>query len=405
LRFSHSRPAILTAVGILRLRKGPRAGSAGAAHLAKGAVAQEEQEVKLALVVPGPFGPAHYPAAAPLMAFSCAVLLPKTTLEVTKRLLLEADRLVRHSLQECGAPAPVVWELCSWLEAELPSILELVMPMHVGGVFEEDKALEPEPEPEKRQQLTKYERTRARMEAEEGVQRRLKTEQTEKMLDSAALAAGRAPSNGDGPRFTYEIRWLADGSTMNDGSTMTIRPDEVGSRLTIEGSLADRTAVAGHALTVRTLLERLSALSVFIVYQFCMVLLYGHAGRLTTQNGDFRPGQYAVGQPVRACFSGAWSKAEVVGRIEHAAPAGTPNQQAAAAAKEAKAAREAAAEEARSIASLAEEAEREVEEVETAEARQREHMMAMAKAAATRRELSNRGAARSLEPNAAASAR
>ena len=64
LRLSHSRPVILTAVGILRLRKGPRAGSAGAAHLAKGAIAQEEQEVKLAL------------ATAPLMAFSCAVLLP-----------------------------------------------------------------------------------------------------------------------------------------------------------------------------------------------------------------------------------------------------------------------------------------------------------------------------------------
>ena len=74
-------------------------------------------------------------------------LLPKTRLEVTKRLLIEADRLVRHNLLECGAPAPVLWELTSWLEAELPRILELVMPM--AELFE-DPVFEPEPEPEVR---------------------------------------------------------------------------------------------------------------------------------------------------------------------------------------------------------------------------------------------------------------
>jgi hypothetical protein len=42
---------------------------------------------------------------------------------------------------------------------------------------------------------------------------------------------------------------------------------------------------------VRSLPGRLSALSVFHSYRFCMVLLYGRAGRLTAQNGGFRPGQ------------------------------------------------------------------------------------------------------------------
>jgi hypothetical protein len=29
-------------------------------------------------------------------------------------------------------------------------------------------------------------------------------------------------------------------------------------------------------------------------YRFCMALLYGRAGRLTAENGGFRPGQHAV---------------------------------------------------------------------------------------------------------------
>eukprot|EP01052_Picozoa_sp_SAG31_P015910 SAG31_NODE_1036_length_10221_cov_170.602326_8_plen_164_part_00 len=82
----------------------------------------------MAVVLP-PFGRDRYPVAAPLVAFLCDLLLPKTRLEVTKRLLIEADRLVRHNLLQCGSPAPVLWELTTWLEAELPRILELVMPM------------------------------------------------------------------------------------------------------------------------------------------------------------------------------------------------------------------------------------------------------------------------------------
>jgi hypothetical protein len=37
--------------------------------------------------------------------------------------------------------------------------------------------------------------------------------------------------------------------------------------------------------------ERLSAISISYVNWFCMGLLYGRAGRLTVENGGFRPGQ------------------------------------------------------------------------------------------------------------------
>eukprot|EP01045_Picozoa_sp_COSAG04_P048395 COSAG04_NODE_18545_length_439_cov_0.473529_2_plen_54_part_01 len=49
-------------------------------------------------------------------------------LQVTKRLLKEAARLLSTNLEEFEAPAPVLWELSSWLGEELPKILQLVMP-------------------------------------------------------------------------------------------------------------------------------------------------------------------------------------------------------------------------------------------------------------------------------------
>jgi hypothetical protein len=44
--------------------------------------------------------------------------------------------------------------------------------------------------------------------------------------------------------------------------------------------------------SVRALPRRLSALSVPHSTFFCAALLYGRAGRLTAQNGGFRPGQF-----------------------------------------------------------------------------------------------------------------
>jgi hypothetical protein len=53
----------------------------------------------------------------------------------------------------------VLWELSSWLEEELPRILELVMPgkMLFGDDMDETEP-EPEPEPEFRGVKTKYDR-------------------------------------------------------------------------------------------------------------------------------------------------------------------------------------------------------------------------------------------------------
>ncbi len=76
---------------------------------------------------------------------------------MTKRLLGEAAIRVRTNLEEYEAPAPVLWELSSWLEEELPRILELVMPGKI--LFGDDEPEpEPEPEPEFRGLKTKYER-------------------------------------------------------------------------------------------------------------------------------------------------------------------------------------------------------------------------------------------------------
>ena len=110
--------------------------------------------------------------------------------------------------------------------------------------------------------------------------------------------------------------------------------------------------------------------------------------------------KYTIGQKVLACFSIAaadWAKAEVIGVVEHA-PVVTAPADPKAAAKAAKAAAKAAAEEAQAMADLAETAALEADEIAVAEGRQREHVMAMAKAAAIRRELSNRGGGRELKP-------
>jgi Holliday junction resolvasome RuvABC DNA-binding subunit len=113
-----------------------------------------EQEVRMVVVVPAD---SKYPAEPPLVGFLCSALLPKTCLEVTKRLLGEAATRVRTNLEEYEAPAPVLWELSSWLEEELPRILELVMP---GQILFGDDDAEPEPElePEFRGVKTKYDR-------------------------------------------------------------------------------------------------------------------------------------------------------------------------------------------------------------------------------------------------------
>ena len=119
-----------------------------------GDIVAEEQEVRMVVVVPAD---SKYPAEPPLVGFLCSTLLPKTCLEVTKRLLGEAAIRVRTNLEEYEAPAPVLWELSSWLEEELPRILELVMPGKI--LFGDDEPEpEPEPEPEFRGLKTKYER-------------------------------------------------------------------------------------------------------------------------------------------------------------------------------------------------------------------------------------------------------
>ena len=46
----------------------------------------------------------RYPAEPPLVGFLCSALLPKTCLEVTKRLLGEAALRVRTNLEEYEAP-------------------------------------------------------------------------------------------------------------------------------------------------------------------------------------------------------------------------------------------------------------------------------------------------------------
>ena len=139
-------------------------GEAAAGHAAEpsangsatvGDIVAEEQEVRMVVVVP-----AHskYPAEPPLIGFLCSALLPKTCLEVTKRLLGDAATRVYTNLEEYEAPAPVLWELSSWLEEELPRILELVMPgkMMFGG---DEAGPEPEPEPEPEFRVrTKYDR-------------------------------------------------------------------------------------------------------------------------------------------------------------------------------------------------------------------------------------------------------
>lgn len=118
-----------------------------------GDIVAEEQEVRMVVVVPAD---SKYPAEPPLVGFLCSALLPKTCLEVTKRLLGEAATRVHTNLEEYEAPAPVLWELSAWLEEELPKILELVMP---GKMMFGDDEAEPQPEPEPEFRVrTKYDR-------------------------------------------------------------------------------------------------------------------------------------------------------------------------------------------------------------------------------------------------------
>jgi hypothetical protein len=174
--------------------------------------------VKMVVVVPPG---SRYPAEAPLVGFLCEALLPKTCLEVTKRLLREADRLVTTNLDDYEAPAPVLWELASWLEEELPRILHLVMP----GVLLAPHSLDdvqPEPEPEPEPQLavkTKYERTREREAAKS------KAEQAERRrVQTALMDAGEQLLDDQlGPRWHYELQWA-------DGSITRVRAMEVNCR-------------------------------------------------------------------------------------------------------------------------------------------------------------------------------
>jgi hypothetical protein len=62
---------------------------------------QHWQEVRMVVVVPAA---SRYPAEPPLVGFLCSALLPKTCLEVTKRLLGEAALRVRTNLEEYEAP-------------------------------------------------------------------------------------------------------------------------------------------------------------------------------------------------------------------------------------------------------------------------------------------------------------
>ena len=80
-------------------------GDAAAGHAAEkdsaGNIGAEEQEVRMVVVVPAA---SKYPAEPPLVAFLCSALLPKTCLEVTKRLLGEAEKQVNTNLEEFDAP-------------------------------------------------------------------------------------------------------------------------------------------------------------------------------------------------------------------------------------------------------------------------------------------------------------
>ena len=165
---------------------------------------EAEHEIRMVVVVPEA---SRYPAEPPLVAFLCAALLPKTCLEVrainahlrarhrltpsdrlivaglqvTKRLLKEAARLVSTNLTEFEAPAPVLWELSSWLEEELPKILQLVMPGR--GLFGDDVELQLEPEPEpqlKAIHKTKYDRSREREAKKQAAQKKEKRLQMER---------------------------------------------------------------------------------------------------------------------------------------------------------------------------------------------------------------------------------
>eukprot|EP01052_Picozoa_sp_SAG31_P015911 SAG31_NODE_1036_length_10221_cov_170.602326_9_plen_284_part_00 len=183
-----------------------------------------------------------------------------------------------------------------------------------------------------------------------------------KMMQNAAIVSGRHPvsSSTNSPSFTYEIRWTTD------NSTSTIRPEEVASRLMPDVKLSDREAATGANT------------------------------------------RYKLGQKVLACFSLAaadWAKAEIIGVIEHEPPQQKAAEDPETSAKAARAAARAAEEEAQAMAELAAATALEEEEIAVAEARKREHVMAMAKAAAIRRELANRGGSRDLKPNPAQSAR
>eukprot|EP01047_Picozoa_sp_COSAG01_P073460 COSAG01_NODE_11989_length_1821_cov_6.675958_2_plen_257_part_00 len=193
---------------VLRCALGDGAARHRASSLAEGSGGggQEEQRVRMVVVVPPG---SRYPAEAPLVGFLCEALLPKTCLEVTKRLLGEADRLVTTNLEDYEAPAPVLWELASWLEEELPRILHLVMPGVLLTPHSLDDA-QPEPEPEPEPQLavkTKYERTREREAAKS------KAEQAERRRAQTALmdAGEQLLDDQLGPRWHYELLW-ADGS-------------------------------------------------------------------------------------------------------------------------------------------------------------------------------------------------
>ena len=162
-------------------------GEAAAGHAAQqdsaSAIGATEQEVRLVVVVPAA---SKYPAEPPLVAFLCSALLPKTCLEVTKRLLGEAEKQIHTNLDEFDAPAPVLWELSSWLEEELPRILELVMPGR-WDLFDDDEAApEPEPEPEFKglaAAKTKYDRSRERGEKAKAAEKRANRDRMSRMMD------------------------------------------------------------------------------------------------------------------------------------------------------------------------------------------------------------------------------
>eukprot|EP01048_Picozoa_sp_COSAG05_P007657 COSAG05_NODE_546_length_8763_cov_12.991228_3_plen_529_part_00 len=243
--------------------KHARTGEAG------GAVAmpqQEQQEVRVVVVVPAD---SLYPAEAPLLGFICDALLPKTCLEVSKRLLSEATRLVHTNVTDYEAPAPVIWELCSWLKEELPQILQLVMP----GQWLDDALLEPELEPEPELApapgaggyANKYERTRAREEKLKEQERRVKMEALNRLMDAGEMLL----QDRDGPQFNYELQWEQDGSTSRVIAARVpsdLRPEQP------LGTYHDRSAMPG--------LE-----------------------------------EYEVGMAVRARYSGEWLKATILAKI------------------------------------------------------------------------------------------